>query len=196
MTRAHPTRLRALARAAFLLAFVSCHGGEGTSEGTNGDKAPIDQPTMAFLSLARALHHEADIDETRGDAAAATAALERLVAARAPPGAEVDEVLADAYARLAELRLKSSDLAGADRSVQAGLQHARDPSYFRGHLLEVSGLVEEARARAFADAAKSSEAERAKAKAIELLENAVSIQQGVIERALANGGRADGGRDD
>jgi hypothetical protein len=143
---------------------------------------------MAFLSIARALHHEADIDETRGDTAAAIAVLERLVTTRAPAGAEVDEVLADAHARLAELRLKRGDLAGADRSVQAGLQHAHEPTYFRGHLLEVSGLVEEARAKALADGAQPAEAERARAKAIELLENAVHIQQQVIERALGEGG--------
>jgi tetratricopeptide (TPR) repeat protein len=189
MMRARRPEWRALTVAALALASISCHGTEGTVEGSPAEGAAIDPPTMAFLSIARALHHEADIDETRGDTPAAIAVLERLVTTHAPAGAEVEEVLADANARLAELRLKVGDLAGADRSAQAGLEHAREPTYFRGHLLEVSGLVEEARAKGLVDAAKPSEAERARAKAMELLEEAVRIQQQVIDRALGDGGR-------
>jgi hypothetical protein len=143
---------------------------------------------MAFLSVARALHHEADIAEARSDTPGAVAALERLVSMPSPRATEVDEVLADAHARLAELRLRTKDLEGAGADVRAGLDRAREPTYFRGHLLEVAGLVEEARAASFADAGNKDEAARARSKAMQLLEDAVRIQQAVIDRALSDGG--------
>ncbi len=66
---------------------------------------PIDARVMAFLSAARALHHEADMHERSGDARGALSPLERLIALPTPAAVEVDEVLADTHARLAELRL-------------------------------------------------------------------------------------------
>lgn len=152
---------------------------------------PIDAPVMAFLSAARALHHEADIRERSDDAAGAIAALEKLVALPAPRAVEVDEVLADARARLAELRLARGDVAGAEKDVQAGLQHVVGPTYFRGHLLEVEGRVQEQRAAALADAGRADEAAKAKAHAVTLLEEAVQVQEQVIDRALADGGTHD-----
>lgn len=152
---------------------------------------PIDPSVMAFLSAARALHHEADLEQASGDAAGALAALERLVAMPAPAATEVDEVLADARARLAELRLERGDLEGADRDVREGLRRVQGPTYFRGHLLEVQGLVEERRAAVLADAGKVDEAAKARAAAVGLLEQAVHVQEQVIDRALADGGRDD-----
>jgi hypothetical protein len=149
---------------------------------------PIDEPVMAFLSAARALHHEADIRERSGDTSGAIAALERLVALPAPRAVEVDEVLADAHARLAELRLGKGDVEGAERDVQAGLQHVQGPTYFRGHLLEVEGLLEERRAATLADGGRTEEAAKARAHAVTLLEEAVHVQEQVIDRALADGG--------
>jgi hypothetical protein len=115
------------------------------------------------------------------------------VALPAPVAVEVDEVVADARARLAELRLGQGDVDGADRDVHAGLERVKGPTYFRGHLLEVAGLLEEARAGALADAGKSEEAARARARAVDLLEEAVRVQERVIDRALAEGGK-DGAR--
>jgi hypothetical protein len=146
---------------------------------------------MAFLSAARALHHEADVKDRAGDVAGAIASLERLVTMSAPHATEVDEVLADAYARLAEMRLETKDWAAADRDVSAGLEHARAPTYFRGHLFEVSGLVEEARAAALADAGKSDEATRLRARAVDAFEHAAEVQEQVIARALGDGGARD-----
>jgi tetratricopeptide (TPR) repeat protein len=150
---------------------------------------PIGEAVMAFLSAARALHHEADLRQGTGDTPGAIASLERLVALPAPQAVEVDEVLADARARLAELRLAQGDVQGADREVHAGLERVKGPTYFRGHLLEVEGLLEEARAGALADAGKSEEAARARTKAVDLLEEAVKVQERVIERALSDGGK-------
>ena len=154
---------------------------------------PVDVEVMAFLSAARALHHEANVREGADDLAGAVAALERLVHARRPhEGArvpEIEEVLADTYARMAELRLRTGDVDGAKKDVEDGLAHAPDTTYFRGHLLEVEGVVEEARVAALADAGKKDEAEKARQRAIALLRDAVEIQEKVIDTSLGDGGK-------
>ena len=61
----------------------------------------------------------------RGRHPGAIDALDRLVAMPAPHAVEVDEVLADARARLAELRLERGDLDGAERDVQAACSACR-----------------------------------------------------------------------
>jgi hypothetical protein len=184
-------RLLVLAIVGAGLTAGACREGEGTTSGCPSAEPaapPIDPAVMAFLSAARALHHEADLKQRDGDSTGAVTALERLVVAPAPRAVEVDEVLADAHARLAELRLQRGDLAGAERDVQSGLGHVQGATYFRGHLLEVEGLVEETRASALADAGQPTEAAQARNKAMSLLEEAVHVQQQVIEHALADGG--------
>lgn len=153
--------------------------------------APVDTNVTAFLSAARALHHQADVKLQSGDGAGAIASLEKLVGMPRPRASEVDEVLADTHARLAEMRLESKDWASADRDVNRGLEHAREPTYFRGHLLEVSGLIEEQRAGALADAGKSDEAAQARARAVDRFERAVQVQEQVIAHALMDGSAGD-----
>jgi tetratricopeptide (TPR) repeat protein len=185
-------RLLLASTAVLALALTAGCRGQGATPGCPGSEpsaAPVDESLLAFLSAARSLHHEADVKVSGGDTSGAIAALERLVAMPAPRAVEVDEVVADARARLAELRLKRGDLDGADRDLQAGLERVQGPTYFRGHLLEVEGLVAEARAGTFADAGKTEEAVRARTRAVTLLEEAVRVQAQVIDRALSDGGR-------
>lgn len=174
----------------FLFALAIFVLGVACGRKDENDPPPVDTEIMAFLSEARALHHQANIKEESGDLPGAIGAMERLVAAKRPhpdrPTPEVDEVLADAYARLAELELRRGALDRARTAVESGLEHAPDPTYFRGRLIEVDGLVEEARAAELADAGKADEAARAREKAIELLEEVVRIQDQVIQRSLAN----------
>jgi tetratricopeptide (TPR) repeat protein len=158
--------------------------------GPDGGGQVIDTDVMAYLSAARALHHEANVKEDSGDLAGAIAVMKRLIALPVPKPniVEIQEVLADAHARLAELHIKAGDLDAATKEVETGLTHAKDVSYFRGHLFEVQGLAEEQRAKQLAAAGKTDEANRAKARAIELLEQAVDIQSKVIQRATGDGG--------
>ena len=67
---------------------------------------PVDPALLAFLDLARASHHRADIFEGSGRRGEAMGELEELVRARSadPQAPEVREVLADTFARLADLR--------------------------------------------------------------------------------------------
>jgi hypothetical protein len=161
-------------------------------EDTPGAAPVVDTEVMAFLSKARALHHEANVREDGNDIAGAIGSLETLVKSPVPrPGTpipEVEEVLADTYARLADLKLQSSDVDGAAKDIDSGLVHSPTASYFHGHLLEVQGIVEEQRANRFADAGKSEEAAKARAHAVELLRQAVDMQDQVIKNATTKGG--------
>ncbi len=144
---------------------------------------PVDAVLLAYLSKARALHLEADVAEAAGDPPRAVAALERLITASTPrPAPEIDEVLADTRARLAELRARAGDFDAAERDVRAGLERARGESYFRGHLYEVLGLVEERRAAAHEKAGRAADAKAARARAVDASEEAIKIQERVLER--------------
>jgi len=163
---------------------------------TDEGAAIVDNELLAFLSLARARHHEANLLEQNGDATGAITALQKIVDAPKPhPGQrlpEVEEVLADTYARMAELKLANKDVAGAQHDVETGLLHVTEPTYFRGHLLEVYGIVEEARTADLRDAGNTAEADKARTHALSLLREAVDVQEAVIGRVL-DGGK-EGGR--
>lgn len=162
---------------------LGCRGREG---GDQDSVQIVDMELMAYLSEARALHHQANLKEDSNDLPGAAEAMQRLVSARRPGKTtpEVSEVLADAYARLAELQLRQGALDPAAEAIKTGLTHAPEPTYFRGHLIEVEGLIEEARAAGLADAGKPEDALRARARAIKLLEEVVQIQDQVIQRSF------------
>jgi tetratricopeptide (TPR) repeat protein len=107
---------------------------------------PVDPALLAFLSRARAAHHRADLLEENRPRAAVEV-LEAFLDGPLPQGgtslAEVREVLADTYARTADLRSQIGDYATATLHVARGLELAPEASYLRGHLFEVRGLVEE-----------------------------------------------------
>lgn len=149
----------------------------------------VDEPLMAWLSITRALHHEADIQEDRGDLKGATATLERLLA-KAPPRKtpESDEVLADTRARLADLRSRSGEFDAAMKEIEAGLALVPRVSYYAGHLLEVRGLVEQRRGEALAAKGDVAGASKAKERAMQADEEAISVQDEVIRKGTADGG--------
>jgi hypothetical protein len=180
------------------LALVACSRAEvAHSERCTGSDAgtPVDPLLLAFLSRARAAHHLADEHEATGDLAAAVAPLLELTSGPLPRSngselaPEVREVLADTRARLADLRSRMGafDLALGD--VQAGLENASEPNYFRGHLLETEGLVEERHAKAL-ESKDPSAASAARTRAIGLLEQAMTVQAHVIDSAAPAGSSA------
>ena len=114
----------------------------------------VDAALLAFLSKARAAHHQADLAQGDGDLELAVRALDGVVRGPRPRtasgerGPEVAEVLADTRARLADLRSDLGDFPLALRDVEDGLALATRPTHFRGHLFETKGVVLERQARA------------------------------------------------
>ncbi|MBK8251300.1 MAG: hypothetical protein IPK82_01355 [Polyangiaceae bacterium] len=150
------------------------------------EEAVVDPTLLAFLSLARAAHHDADLSVEAGDRAAAVAALTRVVKApwpgKKPP--EVIEVSADTLARIADLESEDDKFDDASRHVEEGIALATEPTHFRGRLFEVRGLVEERRSKALAAKGDTTGAENARKEALKAYGQALDIQEDVIARAL------------
>lgn len=149
----------------------------------------VDPVLLAFLSQARSAHHVADQREAAGDTAAALRALHGLISGPRPPqGApEVGEVLADTQARIADLSSRAGRFDQADRAIEEGLSSAKEPSYFRGHLFEVRGLVEERREKALRGSGRGLEADQARDRSLSAYEEAMKIQAEVILKASPAG---------
>jgi len=151
----------------------------------------VDPALLAFLSKARAVHHEADLAEKAKDERSAISILERLIAGPRPGGKktppEVSEVIADTRARLADLRSRGGDAEGAMRDIAEGLALATTPTHFRGHLFEVKGIVLERQFEVLQAKGDAPGADRAKAAAIDAFNEAVEIQNKVIESTLPEG---------
>jgi len=147
--------------------------------------AVVDPALVAFLSKARSAHHRADLAERTGDRRAAIAAVSAIVDGPRPAATpEVVEVVADALARRADLRSRDGDADGADADVDAGLALATSTTHFRGHLLEVRGLIAERRAEDLAAKGDAAGAAAARERAIQAYEDAIDVQDEVIRGAL------------
>jgi hypothetical protein len=143
----------ALVCALGLLALSGCR--QRTDE---RDQRPVDPALVAFLGRARAAHHRADLMEDRVELEQALAELRQVtegpMAERTADFAEIREVLADTRARMADLESRLGRHDAAERDVAQGLELATEVTYFRGHLFEVRGLIEERRSRALAERAR------------------------------------------
>lgn len=148
----------------------------------------VDPILLAFLSKARAAHHSADVFEASGDMTGAIAELDALTRSARPGGdkplAEVSEVLSDTHARLADLQSGRGQFDAAIEHVDLGLKLATNVTYFRGHLFEVKGLVEERRAKSLDQSGEADKAREARKAAISAFDEAVRIQDQVILEAL------------
>lgn len=181
----------ALACAA-LVGGVSCARSEPTAAvcGDTDAGTPVDPKLLAFLSRARSAHHLADQAELSENLERASEVLRGLVTGPVPGGdaknaaPEVREVLADTFARIAELESQRGNFDQASKDIDAGLALARETTYFRGHLFEVRGVVEERRSKSLADAGKETEAAAAKKRALDAFEESMAIQAEVIKQAV------------
>lgn len=183
--------MRLMLRLLLVLAFAAggCSRAEPPAPCAEADAgAPIDATLLAFLSRARAAHHVADQAEAARDLSQAVRALEAVTSGPLPPSKgeaapEVREVLADTLARLADLASQQDDYDAASRYLERGLGLVPTPTYFRGHLFEVRGLVEERNAARLERAGDAAGAASAKARALEALETAMKIQAEVIGKS-------------
>ena len=182
-----------------LLLGALCLGGcsrKERSDDCGSSERVVDPVLLAFLSQARSAHHLADQHEAAGDVAAALRDLQQLAHAAKPPGTapapEVEEVLADTHARIADLlsRPAAGRFDQADAEIVEGLANAKAPSYFRGHLFEVRGLVEERREKALRGKGRGQEADQAHDRSLGAYEEAMKIQAEVIRKAAPTGSAA------
>jgi hypothetical protein len=161
----------------------------GAPSATDDAGAPVDTVLLAFLSRAKSAHHRADVFEQDELLEQAIVPLQELVDGPVPgregPDAppEVREVLADTLARLADLKSQLGRFEPASRDVERGLGLATETTYFRGHLFEVRGLVEERSAKALKDKGDDRAAEDAKKRALDAFEQSMAIQAEVIQKA-------------
>lgn len=150
------------------------------------DEMVVDPPLLAFLSLARSAHHEADLALESNDRARAVQALERVVkspwSGKKPP--EMLEVTADTLARLADLKSEDGKFDDAARDVDTGIQLATEATHFRGRLFEIRGVVEQRRAKALKDKGDAAGGEKARKAAFEAFDQSMDIQEDVIARML------------
>jgi hypothetical protein len=148
----------------------------------------VDPALLAFLSRARSAHHIADQREGEKSLEAATAPLQALIDGPVPGGAvlppEAREVLADTRARLADLQSQLNRFDDASANIEQGLKLATELTYFRGHLFEVRGLVEERRAKFLETQGSAGEAAAATRAALEAFEQSMKIQSQVIQETV------------
>jgi hypothetical protein len=153
----------------------------------NDAGAPVDPVLMAFLSRARTAHHLADGFEESHQLERAVDALRKVVEGPVPPGKEpapeVREVLADTHARLADLASQLGRFDDAARHVDDGLADVPQAGYFRGHLFEVRGLLEERRAKTLRSAGNEQAAAQAEQRAVEASETSMAILAEVVKNA-------------
>ncbi|MEZ4225011.1 MAG: hypothetical protein R3B13_28920 [Polyangiaceae bacterium] len=149
---------------------------------------PVDPPLLAFLSRARSAHHIADEHEEAKRLDKAILALRGVVSGPIPSSnplrPEVREVLADTRARLADLESQQGNFDVAAKDIDAGLELVPERTYFRGHLFEVRGLLEDRRAKALSAEGKSADALAAKQRALSAFETSMEIQAEVINQAV------------
>lgn len=183
--------------AALLLAGVSgCAdvqegpGRSANSTSASAGKRPVAQDVIAFLSKARAAHHNADLLEAKGELPRAIDAVRAITEGPRPKDAggglspEVREVLADAHARLADLESRTDDFEGALKEIEAGLAQAPEVTHYRGHLFETRGVVLERRMKSFETSGDATRAAADRLAALEAFDMAISIQDEVITKLL------------
>lgn len=174
------------------LSLVQCThsaAAEATPECACAGAPVVDGTLLAFLSKVRAAHHRADLAQEDGDVDLAIAALDQVVAHPHPSAPEAIEVVADTRARLADLRSDLGQYDQALRDVEAGLGLAAKPTHFRGHLLEMKGVVLERRYRTLEAVGEREAAEKSKAEALDSFKSAIEVQDQVIDEALKHVGR-------
>lgn len=184
--RALGATLRVAASLVVVLLLASCRRAPvGACVDADGGE-PVGPALLAFLSRSRSAHHRADAREEQKDLAAAETELSAIVMGPKPPcpdAAEVREVLADTHARLADLRSRHADFSGALADIERGLALVPEASYFRGHLFEVRGLVEERRSKALGAQGDGAGAAQAQDRALTAFQEAMRIQSEVIQKA-------------
>ncbi len=167
----------------------SCAPDEQGGEEKKGRVTEITQPgdalseeLMLALSMAKNLHHKADVYLAEMKSDEAVKALEAILEIRFPEGApEREDVTLDARARLAKLLASQGKLDQALTVADVGIKAARRRSFFLANLHAVRGEVLEGRALQIED----KQPDQAKAlwrDAIKSLDEAIQIEKVLLDQ--------------
>lgn len=176
------------------LALLACLAGcaqNGAGAAAPSDRAAVasDDATMAVLNAARALHHEADLLEASGDFAAASRAVERVLALRVPASVEeAPDIRLDAHGRIGELALAAGDPERALARCDDALREARRETVLVGRLHLVRGRALRALSERATAAGDTATATTRRTEALAALELSIEINQRVLASTAADGG--------
>lgn len=185
-------RIQWIALAAGLAAAVSA-GSCAQDERDDGEKKgrvteitpagdALSEELMLALSMAKNLHHKADVylAEMKSDEAAG--ALKEILQIRFPDGApEAEDVTLDARARLAKLLASQGKLDEAMTVAEDGIKAAKRRSFFLANLHAVRGEVLEGRAVQIEDS-QPAEAKKLRVDAIKSLDEAIQIEKVLLDK--------------
>ena len=142
----------------------------------------LSEELMLALSMAKNLHHKADVylAEMRSDEA--VEALEAILEIRFPEGApEREDVTLDARARLARLLASQGKLDQALTAADTGIKAAKRRSFFLANLHAVRGEILEGRALQIEDS-QPAEAKKLRVDAIKSLDEAIQIEKALLDQ--------------
>lgn len=174
---------------AALFAFGCAQDEQGGEEKKSGRVTEITQPgdalseeLMLALSMAKNLHHKADVYLAQMQSEEAVKALKEILAVRFPEGApEAEDVTLDARARLAKLLASQGKLDEALTLADLGIQAAKRRSFFLANLYAVRGEIMEGRALQIEDS-QPAEAKKLRVEAIKSLDEAIQIEKALLDK--------------
>jgi tetratricopeptide (TPR) repeat protein len=142
----------------------------------------LSEELMLALSMAKNLHHKADVylAEMKSDEAAS--ALRAILDIRFPAGApEREDVTLDARARLAKLLASQGKLDEALTVADEGIKTASRRSFFLANLHAVRGEILEGRATQIEDS-QPADARKLRVDAIKSLDEAIQIEKALLDQ--------------
>ena len=142
----------------------------------------LSEELMLALSMAKNLHHKADVylAEMRSDEA--VKALKEILDIRFPEGAaEAEDVTLDARARLSKLLASQGSLDQALTVADDGIKAAKRRSFFLANLHAVRGEVLEGRAVQIEDK-QPDQARALRRDAIKSLDEAIEIEKVLLDQ--------------
>lgn len=156
-------------------------------EGQSGGRTELSDPAdalseelMLTLSQAKNFHHKANVLLSDGKLEESAAQVEMILAIEFPANSpEAEDVLLDARARLAQIRLSQGKLTTAMTLLDEGLSSQTRDSFFVANLHTVRGEVLEAQAALAEEGSEASR--RAKIGAIKAFDASIQINNRLLQ---------------
>ncbi len=138
----------------------------------------LDEGLMLLLNTARSLHHQADLQLSRGEAGEAEASVRKILALDLNSRwIEAEEARLDARARLAKLLLERGAVDKALKEVDDELGRTARESFYLSNLHSVRGEALEAQGKKLEGEGKKKEARELARQAIAAFETSIGINK-------------------